>query len=72
VGEVAEVYVMPEHRGRGFGRELLSTLTQMLREKGAVVLRALVPMRNEDSLGRFLSLGYRPLHYVLQKGLEDD
>lgn len=71
VGEVSEVYVLPAERGKGYGRALLARLTAALREMGAEVLRAPVPVRNEDSLERFRALGYRPLQRVLQKALEE-
>lgn len=71
VGEVSEVYVLPEERGKGFGRALLQQLTTALRDLGAVVLRAPVPTRNEDSLTRFAAIGYRPLQLVLQRSLEE-
>ena len=72
VGEVAEVYVLPEERGKGVGRSLLRVLTARLRERGAHVLRAPVPIRNQDSLDRFRALGYQAVQYVLQRGLEED
>jgi GNAT superfamily N-acetyltransferase len=71
VGEVSEVYVRPELRGLGIGRRLLATLSQALLRAGAVVLRAPVASRNEDSLARFRTQGYTTLQYVLQKSLED-
>jgi ribosomal protein S18 acetylase RimI-like enzyme len=71
VGEVSELYVLPEDRGKGFGRLLLTRLTAALRELGAVVLRAPVPVRNEDSLARFRAIGYRSLQLVLQRSLEE-
>jgi len=71
VGEVSELYVLPEERGKGFGRALLSRLTAMLRDLGATVLRAPVPIRNEDSLARFRAIGYRSLQLVLQRSLEE-
>lgn len=71
VGEVSEVYVVPDERGRGHGRLLLADLSRALLEAGAVVLRAPVAARNADSLQRFRAQGYRTLQVVLQKSLED-
>ncbi len=71
VGEVSEVYVVPERRGEGIGRELLGTLSQGLLGLGAVVLRAPVAARNRDSLDRFATQGFHRLQYVLQRGLEE-
>ena len=71
VGEVAEVYVQPGERGGGVGRLLLQALTNGLQEMGAEVLRAPVPVQSPDSLARFRSLGYSPVQYVVQRGLEE-
>lgn len=72
VGEVSELYVHPDARGRGIGRLLLQRLTTALKDLGAVVLRAPVPVGNHDSLTRFGAIGYRPLQLVLQRSLEED
>jgi ribosomal protein S18 acetylase RimI-like enzyme len=71
VGEVSEVFVLPAHRGKGYGRRLLAMLSESLLQAGAVVLRAPVAAQNEDSLERFRAQGYRTLQVVLQKSLED-
>lgn len=71
VGEVLELYVRPEARGRKIGRELLARLTKGLQELGATVLRAPVAASSQDNLARFHALGYRPLQYVLQRDLEE-
>lgn len=71
VGEVSEVYVVPEKRGLGIGRQLLAMLSEALLRAGAVVLRAPVAARNEDSLTRFRAQGYTTLQYVLQRSLEE-
>jgi GNAT superfamily N-acetyltransferase len=71
VGEVSEVFVHPDRRGAGFGRELLRRLTETLVSRGARVLRAPVPVRNEVLLDRFRSLGYEPLQLVLERNLEE-
>lgn len=71
VGEIAEVYVEPQERGRSIGRRLVEALTSALRDLGVGVLRASVPEGNEVSLTRFHASGYHPLLYVLQRGLEE-
>jgi GNAT superfamily N-acetyltransferase len=69
VGEVSELYVVAELRGQGVGRALLEALSSALRDRGARVLRAVVPSRGAEGLQRFEGQGYRPVHYVLEKGL---
>ncbi|MHC5009963.1 MAG: GNAT family N-acetyltransferase [Planctomycetota bacterium] len=72
VGEVAEVYVLPEARGHGIGARLVQQLSEALRRQGADVLRAPVPVGSEEALERFRGLGYRKLQYVMEKSLEED
>jgi GNAT superfamily N-acetyltransferase len=69
VGEVAEVYVLPEIRGQGTGRALLASLGEALTKRGAEVLRASVPVRGETSLARFRTQGYEAFQHVLEKSL---
>ncbi len=63
--------MLPEKRGLGYGRRLLAMLSERLLQSGAVILRAPVAARNEDSLARFRTQGYRTLQVVFQKSLED-
>jgi GNAT superfamily N-acetyltransferase len=71
VGEVSEVYVAPDRRGRGVGRAMLARLMELLVARGAHVLRAPVPVKNEALLSRFEALGYEPLQFVMERNLEE-
>jgi GNAT superfamily N-acetyltransferase len=71
VGEVLEAFVLPDVRGRGHGRDLLNTLADTLVARGASVLRAPVPSRDEAMLQRFTAVGYTPLQRVLERNLEE-
>jgi GNAT superfamily N-acetyltransferase len=71
VGEVQEVYLRPERRGRGTGRALLSALCDALLARKAQVLRAPVPLRDEPLLGRFRALGFEPLQVVMERNLSE-
>ena len=71
VGEVSELYVVAERRGEGVGRALLGELSRALKDRGAKVLRAVVPSQGSEGLDRFEALGYRPVQYVLEKSLAE-
>ncbi len=70
VGEVSEVFVLPELRGKGIGRALLAALCGALSRRGAEVLRAPVPVRNEPSVARFRALGFEPLMRRMDRPME--
>jgi GNAT superfamily N-acetyltransferase len=69
-GEVVEIYVLPEHRGTGLGRGLVQVVTQVLRGRGAQVLRAALPVANEDARTRLRAAGYDPLQVVMERRLD--
>lgn len=69
-GEVVEIYVLPESRGRGLGRGLVQVLTQVLRGRGAQVLRAALPIVNEVARSRLRAAGYEPLQVVMERRLD--
>ncbi len=70
VGEVLECYVEPPWRGRGVGARLLDVLGEALRGRGAEVVRAAVPVRNEVALERFRRRGFRPLQWIMDRRLD--
>lgn len=65
LGEVEELYVRPEARGRGIGSRLAREAAKELRRRGASVLRALV---NNDSS----EVSTRALQFWREQGWEDD
>ena len=68
VGEVSECFVVPAARKRGLGRALLDGVAASMLRRGADVLRAPVPSRNDGSIGLFHALGFRPHLVVVERG----
>ena len=56
-----DLFVQPEHRGSGLGRELLATLARTCVERGYQRLEWWVLDWNEPSIGFYKSLGAVPL-----------
>jgi GNAT superfamily N-acetyltransferase len=56
-----DLYVKPEHRGKGIGKALLATLAKLARDRGFGRLEWSVLDWNEPSIGFYRSLGARPL-----------
>jgi L-amino acid N-acyltransferase YncA len=67
VGEVAECFVIPAARGKGAGRALLEGLIGELSRRGADVLRAPVPVKNDGSVALFQAAGFAPHMRVLER-----
>jgi len=72
VGEISECFIVPTSRGKGHGRVLLAALVDALVRRGAAVLRAPVPARNDGSLGLFQALGFTPWMRVLERTAGED
>ncbi|QEH37452.1 putative acetyltransferase [Aquisphaera giovannonii] len=56
-----DLYVRPQHRGRGIGKALLATLAKLTRERGFGRLEWAVLDWNAPSIGFYRSLGARPM-----------
>ncbi|MCB9900915.1 MAG: GNAT family N-acetyltransferase [Planctomycetes bacterium] len=67
VGEVLELYVEPDARGKGVGPALLEVAEGALAHRGAEVFRVRVPCVSEHALGRFEAAGYRPLQTTFER-----
>ena len=53
------MYVMPEHRRRGIGTQLVQTTVATLREVGKVgIIRTMVCVDNAEAKAFWLKLGY--------------
>lgn len=55
---VDEVFVLPEHRGRGLGRKLLEFAAEAARTLGIVAMHLEVDRANIAAQGLYTSLGY--------------
>ena len=58
VGEVKRMFVLPEFRGRGIARQLLSALESTARERGYSTLRLETGTRRPEAIGLYKSVGY--------------
>jgi GNAT superfamily N-acetyltransferase len=56
-----DVFVLPEHRGRGHGKAFLATLAKLAVERGCGRLEWSVLNWNEPSIGFYKSLGAVPM-----------
>ena len=56
-----DVYVRPEHRGRGIGKALLANVARLARERGYARLEWSVLNWNAPAIGFYRSLGARPM-----------
>lgn len=56
-----DLYVMPEYRGRGYGRGLLKTLAKLALERGCGRLEWVCLDWNKPSIDFYLSLGAKPM-----------
>ena len=70
LGEILELYVVPEVRGQGLAGALLTVLTEALTGRGAEVLRAVVAVAGTADIERIRMAGYAPLQYVLERRLD--
>jgi GNAT superfamily N-acetyltransferase len=60
--EIKRMYVVPEARGRGVGRELLQALENAARELGYRVVRLDTGPRQPSAERMYRDAGYRPIH----------
>ena len=58
---LVNLYVRPEHRGRGIGKTLLRTLARQARERGYFKLEWMVLKWNAPAIAFYRSLGALPL-----------
>ena len=70
VGEIAECFVLPEHRGHGLGRGLVQVLSEVLCGRGAQVLRAALAVHNAGAREPMIAAGYEPLQRVMERRLD--
>ena len=59
-GRVAELYVQPQHRGRGIARKLMAEIETWCRGQGCQMVRVEVFAPNEHARSFYEGLGYLP------------
>ena len=57
-GELANVAVVPEHRGKGFGRHLVAEVIEVARDRGVTKLFLEVRASNERAAALYERLGF--------------
>ena len=57
-GWINRLAVDPAYRGRGIAKELVTRMEKTLKERGAVVIAALIELPNPASINLFKKLGY--------------
>jgi len=57
-GWINRLAVDPAYRGRGVAKELVTRMEKTLKERGAVVIAALIELPNPASINLFKKLGY--------------
>jgi ribosomal protein S18 acetylase RimI-like enzyme len=67
IGEIESLAVLPEHRGRGLGSELLDGLERALRDHGVTDLVLGVLPGNTGALRLYERRGYRPTWMYLSR-----
>lgn len=68
-GEVAALYVRPEHRGKGLGRELMAEGEAMLRRYGCRKVHLMVTRSNESAVQLYEALGYKVTRLQMEKSI---
>ena len=67
IGEIESLAVLPEHRGRGLGTELLDRLERELRAQGVTDLVIGALPGNEGAVRMYERRGYRPTWMYLSR-----
>jgi len=60
--ELHRLYLLPSHRGRGFGRKLIETVVSWCREKGCKELYLWSDIRFEAAREVYVRCGFSPAH----------
>jgi ribosomal protein S18 acetylase RimI-like enzyme len=66
-GAIDEFYILPEYRRGSLGRDLLSSMNDRLKGKGAELITAEFPSQNEIAKRFYTKLGFRSLTNVYAK-----
>lgn len=69
VGYILGIYVVPESRGRGLGKALMSFAEEWTKEKGLISLALNVGIENKNAVGFYEHLGFVTQTKVMRKSL---
>jgi ribosomal protein S18 acetylase RimI-like enzyme len=64
-GYITEMYVLPEHRRKGLGEQMLDRISTQLVKRGAEMILADLPSRNEIGVSFYAKKGFRRLSETL-------
>ena len=64
---VQHLYLKPEARGRGIGRDILQSCERLARADGKTAVALIASQKNLETLGFFKGGGYRPLRPLQQE-----
>jgi len=66
-GFISEMYILPEHRRRALGQELLDRASKELEKMGAELIVADLPTRNEIGVHFYTKRGFRRLMEIFAR-----
>lgn len=69
-GEIWDVFVREDMRGRGLGRALMEAGEQALRDMGAEDMKFHVALKNPGAIEFYKKMGYEPVMYRMYKRFE--
>ena len=68
-GEVAEVYVRPDHRGQGLARRLLARSVELFRERGVTFAAVWTHPDNQAAVRLYRESGFQPTEQLVMTWL---
>lgn len=70
-GWIGDFAIEPAHRRRGYGREALGALEQLVRADGCSRISLHVLAHNHGARALYEQMGYRPTNLVLERSLSE-
>ena len=70
-GEINEIYIVPEWRGKGIGNILMKHAEDWFRNKGIKTVRVEALATNEKALAFYRKHGFKPNYITLQKEISN-
>lgn len=71
-GEVAEVYIRPEHRGQGLARQLLRRAVELFQERRVTLGQVWTHPNNPAAIRLYRSAGFAPTEQLVMTWLPED